>query len=58
MIEELYIIMNFLILNFSDQRDANIQVYKCKVFIGLTENGGNGGKFEFVKVSMQICSSF
>ena len=39
-----------------------MQIYKftnVRFFIGLTENRGNGGKFEFVKkVSMQFCSSF
>ena len=33
-----------------------MQIYKftnVRFFIGLTENGGNGGKFEFVKVSTQ-----
>ena len=37
-----------------------MQIYKFTnvSFYCLTENGGNGGKFEFVKVSTQICSSF
>ena len=56
MIEELYIRMTFLIFRIKE-----MQIYKfttVRFFIGLTENGGNGGKFEFVKVSTQICSSF
>ena len=36
-----------------------MQIYKftnVRFIICWTENGGNGERFEFVKVSMQICS--